>query len=451
LFQGVLNTNSRLIIASYIPAMPPNAVILCSGNFSVESTLRMNGYEGTMKGCDVTLHSCMAGAYLSGNDLEVGFNSKEFPDLSPLAEYLDDMETRTAIILIAEEIGQFYRKRNRYEIRNCEAILRRLPELVEKTVLKLQRKKESIGEYQYFGMDAIELLAATPDDPDHIILTFPPSYSGDYEKMFKFLDDVFPWEKPDYKPLTSGEEYASLVTAGNRQWIYGAEHPTSEIEEILGEPISKANRSRLKDIFLYTNMEVPSHLIRRKFPVKVCDIERMTDADEITEKSKIWIHKIPGAEANYIRQLYLARNVTPSSAMYNYGVIIDGKLAGIVSFDTSTFDLPEYTKWEKVYLLGDLPVSGTRYKNLAKLIATAALSSEMQRELESIMITELKVAFTTVFSDKPSSMKYRGAWKVYNRKEGVVNYLGKFGRWDLKGAMLKWLANQRKLKAITKP
>ena len=47
--------------------------------------------------------------------------------------------------------------------------------------------------------------------------------------------------------------------------------------------------------------------------------------------------------------------------------------------------------------------------------------------------------FTTAFTSNPASMKYRGLFTVYNRKETSVNYEAKAGKWSLEEGLKWWL------------
>ena len=62
----------------------------------------------------------------------------------------------------------------------------------------------------------------------------------------------------------------------------------------------------------------------------------------------------------------------------------------------------------------------------------AALSVEMRDVLEQAMSIKVKTIGTTVFTKKNVSMKYRGLFDIYSRKDGAINYVAQAGRWTLK-------------------
>ena len=49
-------------------------------------------------------------------------------------------------------------------------------------------------------------------------------------------------------------------------------------------------------------------------------------------------------------------------------------------------------------------------------------SHHIVSEIERKTLLKFKQLCTTVFTDKPVSMKYRGIWNLYSRKEGSLIY-----------------------------
>lgn len=156
-------------------------------------------------------------------------------------------------------------------------------------------------------------------------------------------------------------------------------------------------------------------------------------------------------------------NIRPGSATLAIGVVVDGYLIGVYAFSAA----PSVAQWDKhietptVYLLSDFPVEPTDYKHLAKLVLYAALSKESKRIAERITKKRAASLVTTAFSKNPESMKYRGLFKVLNRKHNdslqkadwakdidpanayylqpyEINYGAPMGQWTLKEGLALW-------------
>ena len=110
-----------------------------------------------------------------------------------------------------------------------------------------------------------------------------------------------------------------------------------------------------------------------------------------------------------------------------------------------------------MYLLSDFPIAPTKYKRLAKLVLYAALSRESKMLAERLTNHRICSLVTTAFSKNPVSMKYRGLFRLLNKKElpGVedgetdmskiyynqgyqLNYGAAMGEWTLADGLAMW-------------
>ena len=154
---------------------------------------------------------------------------------------------------------------------------------------------------------------------------------------------------------------------------------------------------------------------------------------------------------NELRALYLSTAVTkvgnPSAA---YGLFNQGKLFGVFAFSNS-FMLTGSEKLERptIYLMTDFSVSPSQYKNLSKLVLYCVLSKEAKLFAEKIMCKRVKTITTNAFSKNPVSMKYRGLFEQYGRRElekdkdGKVlkynlSYGAVMGQWTIKEGYQLW-------------
>ncbi|MBT4867977.1 MAG: hypothetical protein HON53_22980 [Planctomycetaceae bacterium] len=452
MFQGVVHANARKIIARYIERLPRNVHIIGSGNFSIETTLRANGYRGTITGCDISLYSCVLGTYLAGGNISVVLNSIEFPELMALESHLGDSEGNAAAVAVALQTLRFRKRDNHYKRRMYNAHIRRLDALCEETRHKLRQKHLVVRLDDFHALDGWQRVAEIPSGDDHAIVTFPPTYSGGYERLYAELERAFHWERPEYQDLSDIAEIARGVAARSGPWIIGTEQPTAELEREVGEPIALSPRGSAVNISLYSNIPtLNAQLIRRRVNTQKRNWVRLTESDTIDESSLLSVHAISKPEANHIRAVYGSVDIQQSDAPFCYAVAVDGNLLGLLMFAPDVRPRPpqvDVGDREGVYLMCDLAVSSERYHRLGKLILMVARSEEMRRELENRLVRRLTWAVTTAFSRYPESMKYRGVFRRFSRvrlENGMykLNYFSRLGEQSLREVLREWIRRFR--------
>lgn len=453
MFQGVVHANARKIIASYTAHLPENVHVVGSGNFSIETTLRANGYQGVISGCDVSLYSCVLGCYLAGRELQISLNTDEFPELDGLQSFLSDQEGRVLAVSVALDALQFHKRDTAYKRRMYHAYVRNLVALCEKTRRKLQKKRDIVQLNDFSCQDGWQRVAEIPPGPDHAILTFPPTYPGGYERLYDRLHRAFIWSQPSYRELAIGGEFAERVIARPGPWLIGAENSSRSLERITGPPIAQAPRGSSVNISLYSNITtVAKHLIRRRVNILDPRWLRLSDRDNVTDSSELAIHQISRTQANYVRQVYASVDVLQADAAFSYAVTLDGKLLGLLMFAPEVRPHPrrdDFDPRDAIYLLCDLAVSSERYHRLGKLVLMAAMSCEMQQELEYRLVRRVAWCVTTAFSRYPESMKYRGVFKRFSRVQlpdggYKLNYYSRMGQHTLQEATVEWTNRYRK-------
>lgn len=459
MFHGVVHANARKVLASYVRSLPDHVHVICSGNFSIETTLRMNGYTGAITGCDVSTYTCMLGAYLAGQDLPLVMDFEEYPDLSQLAAHLGDQEGRAAAVAVALDAMQFIGRKNRFQNRTMDAYVRKLDELVEGTRVRLRKKREEVKLDAFFSQCGMSRIESIPASPGHALISFPPTYSGDYERLYRGIDKLCIWEKPEYAAIDGLVDFARKYVGRDGPWVFGCEIPTPEVEEVVGKPVSWTPRGAQKSICLYSNIpSLKSEVVRRQVSLTPTPYPRFSDEDTISETSKLEVFPITSGEANYIRAIYIALTAVQCDGMYNFAVTVDGKIIGILIFQLSNkqqkFDSQSVDCNEVMYMTADTAISSRKYNRLGKLVLMASLSAEVKHELERRTIQPCNWIMTTAFSRHQESMKYRGVYRLQKRmadpdKEGItkLNYAANPGQYTLQEALSVWLKKHNKTKS----
>ena len=176
---------------------------------------------------------------------------------------------------------------------------------------------------------------------------------------------------------------------------------------------------------------------------------RITEDDKIT--GNIVVSPITIDQFNELRALYLSTAVTKvGTPSASYGLYDNNKLFGVFAFSNS-YMLTGSEKLERptIYLLTDFAISPTCEKNLSKLVLCCILSKEVKMLAEKVMGKRVNTITTNAFSRNPVSMKYRGLFEQYGRRElekdenGKVkkynlSYGARMGQWTLKEGYERW-------------
>jgi hypothetical protein len=79
---------------------------------------------------------------------------------------------------------------------------------------------------------------------------------------------------------------------------------------------------------------------------------------------------------------------------------------------------------------------------MSKLVLYAALSTEVRDLLQDAMSASVRRIVTTAFTERATSMKYRGLFDLLSRKEKdgrfQLQYGAQAGQWSLAGALELW-------------
>jgi hypothetical protein len=433
LFVGSINQDLRCMVSETTRAWESEHVYVgCSGNFTIERILKDRNFK--LHGNDVSIYTCTIGNYLAGNDMLLKVKDQNFDWLTPYLE--KDGISRIATILLCTSMLDGYHREEPFFVRKRKAYQSQWERLHEETYEKVSAGLDGLKIEDYWPGDVVEHAINSPED--QAFISFPPTYTGGYEKLYKALEEVFEWEEPEYE-LFDTDRLAVMVEAvkQKKEWMMARDEPIPGLE---GYEVGTVQTSlRSKPLTVYAN-KAPKRITMPHQKTELVKIPRLGADDEFTEDSKISIVKISQAQMNTLRSLYLNPGIAPASAVINLAVLVDGKLIGAIGLSKSQFSKGEG------YIMSDFVIRPVKYKRLSKLILAVAVSKEVRMLLESSINSIVRALSTTAFTDKPISMKYRGLFEVSSRKEGRVNYSSPAGIWTIQEGFDWWYKKHSKLK-----
>ncbi len=428
----------------------------CSGNFTVEKVLRGLG-KFRLHSNDVTLYSYCIGRYLASEDFELDLSDEGAEKIPWICDYLKTPADKLATLLLMSAIVKYIGKNNAYYNKMYNAYIRQFKDLHAATVAKILKNETRIVDY--FNGDAMNFVSNAPQTAG--FMTYPPFGNAGkaYARDFAKLEKLFKFAAPQYTIFNNDSllEYFNLV-AQKKFWLIGTNIRLPEPFAGYLKAVSKTT-NRGVTIYVYSG-EGKTRYIAPRQDTDALNIPRLMQGDVVGDR--IELKELSNSAFQTLRSEYMNINIRPGAATLALGVFVDDKLCGVYAFSAS----PTLSNWDShidtptMYLLSDFPVEPTDYDRLAKLVLYAALSSESKIIAERLIRKRVRSLVTTAFSKNPVSMKYRGLFKILNRKEHdalaedwakdidpsnayyrqkyQINYGAAMGEWSLAEGLAMW-------------
>lgn len=385
-----------------------------SGNFTIERFIGPLG-KFRLHSNDVSLYSKCLGEFLNGKEVQLELSDQGKEAIPFVEDYMDSSIDRLATLMLCTRIVQFLGKEDHpyYSMMLAENI-KQFPEMHRKTVEKLSQNQISIESY-YEG-DAYDFAVNAPEDMGFV--TFPPFKNAGhaYEKDFAKIESLFIHEQPEYECFDEDrlKDYFRQIMK-KRYWCFGTNIKFEDDDFVANLKGMTKTTNRGIPIYIYGNTGRPQIVTPYQSTINV-KIPKFAAGMELNGDIKLNI--LSNDAFQTLRSQYMNINIRPGSATLAIGVTVGGYLIGVYAFSAG----PTLASWDKhietptIYLLSDFPVEPVDYKHLSKLVLYAALSKESKQIAERIVRHRVYSLVTTAFSKNPESMKYRGLFKVLNRK-----------------------------------
>ncbi len=399
------------------------AYVCCSGSFRLEQTLAQLSDRVDVIGNDVSLVTSAVGTYAATEDC---FPFRFHGELEPFEERLEGatVRQRIAAILVAGQMSRFTGKsehaalHRQHYLHAFDAYLKKADEKLTKLLLSFRMRRFECRDFRDHAREGIARRA--------LILGFPPTYRGGYESLYRFLSRNIEWPEPSYDvfdPEDIGDWVLELHESG-APYLVGCDKAL----ESLRPAASFANTGK-HTLYIYARTD-ESSLLRRGHTMKPFRYDAV-DAAALAMDTRVTLVQVGAGEMNFLKEQYLARNIDHTPGHLNFLVYLGGKLAGGFIYTRSKHD-PTKT----LYLLSDFSV--VRERRVSKLVAMLAASEQPVGVAARRMLIRPEHVFTTAFTDRPVSMKYRGIYELVGRGERFLNYASAIRRQDPADVYAEW-------------
>lgn len=390
---------------------PKRVIVPFAGNFVIEQIAGLVSKDIEILSTDISIYSRAIGYGLADMESEIEIKKEMLDTFEILKNKTSPIEKAAGIIFLTEASKNLKKQDVKYYEMLHKDALANQEMYYNKIMGKLIKFKEALPtSFKFYGTDACPLLENDLQKND-LIFYDPPVLLGDYESMFKHLEEQLIYKEPEYVEMTDEVKNNQLETLRKNHIVYYRRNDVGNTPSGYTEVL----RYRYKNRGYYTVFtNKPNKRFVGSFkPLReeVRNYKIITDKDEITRKSKIEIIKVSGNVANHYRLMWVKKAEMTNSG-YSYLILCDKKIIGLTTLESGI----KFSS-ELIPIFSDPSAPTSKYKRLSKLILWLICTEELLKEFNDETLWE-HIGFTTrVFTNAPVSMKYRGKFKLANREE----------------------------------
>ncbi|MGD0662750.1 MAG: hypothetical protein ABSD38_32260 [Syntrophorhabdales bacterium] len=426
-FIGSINAKLRSFFFTHARLLAGRRCFIgCSGNFTIEQILTRVAPTAELHSNDVSLYSGVIGAALTRTPFPMRTPSLELQWLNDYLEEIPGPHTVAMIVLFLEML-KYEKRKNDYSKSMWDNYVNNWKSLHERTLAKVKVALDHTKIASYTTTDVHDYYPCASSED--IAIGFLPTYVGGYEKLFSRLEESFSWPRPTYQMLTEERREATIQKMVSTDYILYDDRPRDL------PCVARVDLFGHRTVYVYSSLSLGAGVFRKTLNEKVLTFDLLGVDEGISPSAAITMKEIPEPFINHYRNMYLSKHVQPGSGGPCYLVFADKKLFGFLIFNA-------YSRMGKkgdLYMLSDFVVPSTRYTRLAKLLLMVTQCQDTKRILEERLLSRRQKIYTTAFTDKPVSMKYRGVYELVKRGKGFLNYATEFNDTTFQEVVSVWM------------
>ncbi|MCL2005879.1 MAG: hypothetical protein FWG73_06905 [Planctomycetaceae bacterium] len=326
-FIGAIDKNSRAAAQQILSAIPPsNIYVGCSGNFTFDQMASRLGHS--VYSNDVSLYSRLIAAALMKEDFPIQCVNDELAAV--FQGWQNTPYTSLIQVIFSIKIGEFSAKKNDYQCMMWDNYIMQNQQYFEELLEWFMRNPLNFKIASFHFGDFKEHLQNAPEDAT--LLLYAPTYKAGYEKLYKFVEQSFEYERPNYEIFDSklaGAYYAELLQT-KRACIYGDILYPEASDYLIG----MAGAVNKKTVYCFASIPDVQHMYMQpatkllsKIPVILRPHDQFSDNTEIT------VNVIPKNVVSHYKHLFMSSKVKYSLVGdFALGFFADRKLFGFAMF-----------------------------------------------------------------------------------------------------------------------
>jgi len=390
---------------------PKRVVVPFAGNFVIEQIAGLVSKDIEILSTDVSIYSRAIGYGLGNVESEIKIKDEMLNTFEVLKNKTSPIEIAAGVIFLTEAAKNLSKTGiGYYDMLHRDAVANQQM-YFDKILGKLNKFKETLPDnFKFYGTDACELIDNDLQKND-LIFYDPPVLLGDYEKMFKHLEDQLIYTEPEYTEMNDEVKDNQLTTLSKDHIVYYRRNDIGNTPKGYTEVLRYRYKNR-GYYAVYTNK--PQERFVGSFkPLReeVRNYPIINEKDIINRKSKIEFVPVSGNIANHYRLMWVKKAEMTDSG-YSYLMLCDKKIIGLVTLQSGLKFSSDFAP-----IFSDPAAPTSRYKRLSKLILWLICTEQFLKQFNDVTMWE-HLGFTTrVFTNAPVSMKYRGKFKLNKREE----------------------------------
>ena len=403
---------SQYLYKVFADKNPKRIFVPFAGNFVVEQIARKACTDAEIFSTDISLYSRAIGFGVMDREMKLDVK----PEYSKLFPYVAKLKTpleKAAGVIFFTEVAPNLKKENipYYRSLNRNAVHMQ-GKYINDILFKLNKAKEELENIKFDGRDAKYLIKEAGEGD--IVFYDPPVLLGDYENMFEPMEEMFLYDPEPYEEMTEELKLEQLAKMDRKKCIvyWRTNNPIT--------PPNKYNQIYQYQYKYHGNYCIYSNDYADKWVGRFealkeepKNIPIISLNDEITIKSKVEVVPVSGKLANHYRLMWVKKaEMTDMGSPFL--ILIDGKLVGMFVLDSG---LKFGT--DLALIVSDPSAPTSKYKRLSKLVLYIISTEQMLKQFNDITMWEHEGFTTRVFTNAPTSMKYRSLFKLKERTEEV--------------------------------
>lgn len=338
-------------------------------------------------------------------------------------------------VLFALKIGEYAAQKNDYQKTKYEMYIREADSFYERNIASMERSGYLNFSISSFHSDVSSEFFACANDDAHCLVNLLP-VSQRKSQSFCFAERVFAsgLEKINSKRKPTIKNYVSAFAEKEFSVISDTLHP--ELTDFL---IGKSKPMYgNKPVFLFSNFQnAPIVFEGRRSIKQPVLLPKIIPHDFVLhENASLSVAKCKVHHVNHYKQLFMSGRVDYSGAGdLGIAFLADGLIFGFASF----FQRMRTMSPDRFIFMNSDFVMPSQTARLSKLLLYLLGSQEVRQLVSRQYLFSYASIQTTVFTDKPVSMKYRGVFQKSQKNiDGKLTYIADFTNESLIQRYEKW-------------
>lgn len=433
MFTGTTPPEVRLLLQDLMKGVKGKDVFIgCSGNYTTDKIMSAMGYN--VHSNDVSLYSKLIADLLLETDTDVECVN---PELRNVFDTWEEGKYKKLVqVMFAMKVAQFHQRKNNYQEEMFNAFIEQSKTYYRNTVTKLEKGAFDFTISSFYYGDFLDFLKMKKGKG--IGISFPPTYRGGYEKLFSYVNESFKYDHAFYNEFDpkNGEIVFGELLDGDENIIYSDRYFGSLERFLVGKIRLGVNKNPL---FVYSSIGLDKHyyIERDKF-AKASHIQILPVGYQFTIDTVITVRPCSVNDINYYKAFYMANKVNYTTGG-DFGLVFmaDDKAFGFTSFSK------QFSTLSQIFMQSDFVVN-SETQRLSKLLIMLVKSHDVRKLIARKMYNYYDGVKTTVYTNSPVSMKYRGVFNLERRDEGKLMYSADFTENSLNELYSLWIKKYKK-------